>query len=464
MRKFDLIFKVILLPIDALMIFCAFLIAYKLRANWDIIPTVGPLWKFSDYIIFCLKLLPVWLVIFALEGLYNIRRSRRGFSEVMGILLATAAGTTVIVIWIFFGKIAFFSRLIVLYIWIASLILVFISRQLIYSFQRILNYFDVGTKQVIFIGFDNQVDYLVKSIKKNKFSPYKIIGYLNHADHHKSVIKYLGHYDELQKIIDSKHIDEVILNDTNISAEKAAEILAICKENRISFKYIPNAFDMKSTNIYATTLENVPIIEYNHTSLEGWGKVAKRIVDIIGSLILIIILSPVFVIIAILVKIDSKGPVFFVQKRLGNHNKFNFIKFRSMRIGAEKEHDEYIKKYGNMFKLANDPRITKFGRFIRRTSIDELPQLFNVFTGSMSLVGPRPPMPEEAAHYTRFQKQRLAIKPGITGLWQVSGRSNLTFEEWVQLDLFYIENWSLWLDLKILSKTLSAVINRDGAY
>ena len=170
------------------------------------------------------------------------------------------------------------------------------------------------------------------------------------------------------------------------------------------------------------------------------------------------------ILIALIIKVTSPGPILFKQSRVGLRSEFNFIKFRSMRQDAEKLHNEYIKKYGNMFKLKNDPRVTPFGRFIRKTSLDEIPQFFSVLCGEMSIVGPRPPMPEEVKFYSIQEKKRLGVKPGITGLWQVSGRSNTSFEEWVRLDVYYIENWSLWLDFSIMIKTLWAIFKKDGAY
>jgi len=196
--------------------------------------------------------------------------------------------------------------------------------------------------------------------------------------------------------------------------------------------------------------------------------VVKRLIDIIVSIIGIIVLSPVFILTAIAIKIDSKGPVLFRQVRTGKNGKeFVMLKFRSMVVDAEKlltKNRELNEYDGPAFKIKDDPRITRVGKFIRRTSIDELPQLFNVLAGDMSIVGPRPPIPSEVAEYTPYQMQRLLIKPGITCLWQISGRSNLTFNEWMELDMKYIQERSLWLDMKIMAKTIPVVLKADGAY
>jgi exopolysaccharide biosynthesis polyprenyl glycosylphosphotransferase len=200
----------------------------------------------------------------------------------------------------------------------------------------------------------------------------------------------------------------------------------------------------------------------------GLAYVIKRLIDITGALVLLVLLAIPMLIVAIAIKLDSSGPLIFRQIRVGKHGKvFTFYKFRSMYTGADArlhELQHFNETQGATFKMKNDPRITKVGRFIRRSSLDELPQLFNVLAGQMSLVGPRPGLVHEAANYRPAQYRRLAVTPGLTGLWQVSGRSSLSFEEMVILDIYYVENWSLWLDLKILFRTLGAVIRAEGAY
>jgi len=323
--------------------------------------------------------------------------------------------------------------------------------------------FGFGTRRVVFIGWDNQISDMAKMMRKNKFKGYKFIGYFNERSLANDY-KYLGTISEMLKLNGKETFDEVILSDSNIAEDKKEEIVNYCNDNKIIFKLIPNAYEMKASNISVLTMGGIPVLEYSRTPLSGWGKVIKRLIDLVGSSVAIIILSPVLLVISLLIKSSSKGPVLFCQSRVGRNGNFICYKFRSMKEGADKEHEEYIKKYGNMFKLKDDPRVTSIGKFLRKTSLDELPQLFNVFLGNMSLVGPRPPMVEEVKYYTKWQRQRLGIKPGITGLWQVSGRSDLNFDEWVKLDLYYIENWSLWFDIKLLFKTLWVVIAGKGAY
>ena len=205
------------------------------------------------------------------------------------------------------------------------------------------------------------------------------------------------------------------------------------------------------------------VVEYSAMAVA-----VKRVFDTTLSLLGLIALSPVFLVIALLVKITSKGPVFYAQKRVGKGGRvFNFYKFRSMVINADEIKKTLMAQNeatGPIFKMKHDPRITTVGRFIRKYSLDELPQLFNVLKNDMSLVGPRPPIPEEVRKYKKWQTQRLSIQPGITCIWQTSGRSRIGFEDWVRMDIYYIKNWSLWLDIKLLFKTIKTVVTADGAY
>jgi lipopolysaccharide/colanic/teichoic acid biosynthesis glycosyltransferase len=241
-------------------------------------------------------------------------------------------------------------------------------------------------------------------------------------------------------------------------------------ENHITFRYAADLLDAKVLKTEVIEIAGVPIVEIIKTPLEGWGRITKRIFDVIGSFLIIVLLSPILITTALLVKIDSKGPIFFYKKdddsllfRVGQGGRlFNYLKFRSMTPKTDSLRytelaNKNIRTDGPMVKIKDDPRITRAGRFIRRWSIDELPELFLVFKGDMSLVGPRPHLPEEVAKYEHHHKKVLTIKPGMTGMAQISGRSDLAFEEEVKLDTYYIENWSLLLDLSILLRTPTAI-------
>jgi exopolysaccharide biosynthesis polyprenyl glycosylphosphotransferase len=253
-----------------------------------------------------------------------------------------------------------------------------------------------------------------------------------------------------------------------------------CQENEVVFKAVPTHAQVGERTLQFDAFAGIPMIEFRGTPLDSWGTVFKRFFDIIGSVLATVVLSPVMLIISILIKLDSKGPVIYKNVRTGNKGDFKTLKFRTMfrdvctgsEYGgsrAEKIEDKLIKekniKEGSaVYKIAEDPRVTRIGSFLRKTSLDELPQLFNVFIGNMSLVGPRPHQPKEVKNYSNQQRKLLLIKPGITGLAQISGRSDLSFDEEARLDIFYLENWSIWLDFYVIIRTFSAVLKGKGSY
>ncbi|MBD3247915.1 exopolysaccharide biosynthesis polyprenyl glycosylphosphotransferase [Candidatus Falkowbacteria bacterium] len=247
-------------------------------------------------------------------------------------------------------------------------------------------------------------------------------------------------------------------------------------EHHLAFKYVADLLGTKVLKTEVMELAGIPVVEVKKTPLDGWGRIVKRIFDIFGSIFLMIITSPIMILVALAIKLDSHGPIFFSRKddgsllkRVGQGGKlFNYFKFRSMIDKSDSMRykelaGQDLRKDGPLVKIQDDPRVTRVGKFIRRFSIDELPELFLVFVGQMSLVGPRPHLPEEVAKYERHHKKVLALKPGITGLAQISGRSDLSFEEEVKLDTYYIENWSFLLDLAILLRTPFAVIRSRKA-
>lgn len=277
----------------------------------------------------------------------------------------------------------------------------------------------------------------------------------------------LGHLDDLAKIVDNNVIDEVIFAVDNVNLERIEPALAACEEagvnTRIVLDFFPNTFSRLEFDEFG----GFPMLAFHTTSNEELALLAKRVFDLVVSSAVITLGAPVFLAVALGVRLTTPGPVVFVQRRTGlNGREFDMYKFRSMVAGAEGHRSSLAARNevdGPAFKLTDDPRITSFGRFLRRSSLDELPQFFNVFFGEMSVVGPRPPIPSEVAKYERWQRRRLSVKPGLTCLWQVSGRSDLDFDTWMKLDLEYIDNWSLWLDVKLFVLTIPAVLLARGA-
>ena len=469
-NKFDLFFTFLLLPLDYLMLVLAGLSAYYLRFSQyyvDIRPVIFEL-PFNEYFPLVLGVSFLWIIIFALSGLYQTRATLRLVKDLNKIFLACFSGLAALSIIIFFQRELFDSRFIVLVGSVFAFLYVSLARIFIRWLKRKLYRYGYGLKRVVLVGSSLSSDKLFDEFNKN----------------YKLGIKVLKKYDnfslesaqDLLKFIKENEIDEVIQSDPNLSKPETLRLFDFASENHLSFRYVADLLEVKVLRTEVLEIIGIPVVEVKKTTLEGWGRIAKRVFDIIVSALLILILSPLLILVAIIIKLDSKGPIFFYQKDDGNYltrigegsKPFRYFKFRSMIPGADSMRykelaDRNIRNDGPLVKIKDDPRVTKFGKFIRRFSIDELPELFLVFIGKMSLVGPRPHLPEEVAKYENHHKKTLTIKPGITGLAQVSGRSDLMFEEEVKLDLYYIENWSFLLDLSILLKTPMAVIKKRNA-
>ncbi|MFH1457118.1 MAG: sugar transferase [Patescibacteria group bacterium] len=462
MKKTDLTFSAVLVPLDYIMIILAGIAAYFLRhVEWvqDVRPIIFNL-DFRSYLSYIWWIALIWLIIFVVAGLYQIKGSRKLFDEVGKVFLACSTGILAVIVSAFFSRELFDSRFILLAVWIFSFVFVSISRLVVRGIQRIFYLKGAGIHRIVLIGLDNSAEDIAKEIYKNKTLGYEIVGRFGNLQN--------GNLDKLLELHKTKGIDEILQSDTNLSRQENLTLLDFADEHHIIFKYAADFFDTQSKNVDFYTIAGVPIIEVKRTKLDGWGKILKRAFDIIVSFLFLLTLSPVFFIIALVIKIDSKGSIFYESKRVGVKGEIIKIwKFRSMVQNAERLKKKLLSQNerhdGPLFKMDDDPRVTRVGKFIRKWSIDELPQFFNVFCGSMSLVGPRPHEPHEVAEYEKHHKKLLNIKPGVTGMAQVSGRSDLEFEEEVKLDTFYIENWTPWLDLVILIKTPFVILLGKGA-
>ncbi len=314
------------------------------------------------------------------------------------------------------------------------------------------------------IGNDENTEFLKEEFNKNKSLGNKIIKIISPREIFKD-------FNILKELISKIHIDEVI-QVTPSSEDLSLDLINFCEDNKIKFRFVPNLFEAKSINVETETIAGIPVISFQKTPLEGWWRIFKRLMDIVLSFLALTFLIPIFLTIALLVKLDSKGPVFFKHERIGKGGKlFLLLKFRTMIKNAEEilneklqKDDKFKKQFEKNYKIKEDSRVTRLGKFLRKTSLDELPQFINVLKGDISLVGPRPVIKQELKKYGPFKNQFLALKPGITGLWQISGRTDLSYDDRIKLDIYYIENWSLWLDVQILLKTIPTIIKRRGAY
>ena len=465
MKRSELFFSFLLVPLDYVMIFLAGITAYFLRYS-DFFKSLRPVTfnlKLEAYSNIVLVLAIFWLIIFALAGLYTIKSARKLVNEVYRVILACSTGLMLIVILIFVRRELFDSRFIVLAAWILAIIYVSVARAFVRGVQRMFLAHGIGVKKIIIVGDSKTSDLLVGSFSADKSLGFEVAKRVHNFE--------LSTAQELEEFLKINEADEIIQADPNLSKAETLRLYDFADEHHLIFKYVADLLGTKVLKTELTEFAGLPIMEVKKTPLDGWGRIIKRIFDFIASLILIIILSPIFILTALAIKLDSHGPIFFSRRdddsplfRVGQSGKlFRYFKFRSMRNRCDSMRykelaDLNIRQGGPLVKIKDDPRVTTVGKFIRRLSIDELPELFLVLAGKMSLVGPRPHLPEEVAKYEQHHKKVLTLKPGITGLAQISGRSDLSFEEEVKLDTYYIENWSFLLDLTILLRTPLAVL------
>ncbi|MDO8499155.1 MAG: sugar transferase [bacterium] len=471
MKKLELTLAFIKLPLDYCLLVLAGFTVYSLRFT-RLVTAIRPVLFDLPWVRYWPIVLAValgWIVIFALAGLYSTNPNRRLATDLRRIVLACSTGFAGITIYVFFTLQKFDSRFLVLAGWIFAILYVCAGRIFIGLIKILCYRLGWGLRRVIIIGGDA----IAKQIKA-EFAVHPGLGYLVIGEYNSFDYKVVANILQTQA-------DEIIFTDAKTNETQTISAIDFASSNHLVFKYSADLFSTISSNMTVSTVAGIPIIELGRTRLVGWGKIIKRAVDIVVSIFLFIVLSPMLLIIALIILIESGAPVIYKNERVGQRGeKFFTYKFRSLyqkystgsQFGdnpeAIKMEAELIKtqnvKSGPVYKIKDDPRVTSFGRFIRKWSLDELPQLWNVIRGDMSLVGPRPHQPREVEQYQKWHHAVLAIKPGMTGMAQISGRSNLNFDEEVRLDTFYIEHWSLYLDLIILVKTPFVVIRRKGAY
>jgi len=341
-------------------------------------------------------------------------------------------------------------------LWAAySAILIYILREIDKALFRRLLFWVSGPEHVLIIGKGNALEAIRQMTSRQPFV-------------HTYFKESLGTEDAFEKELKNKHISEVLLLQGPISSKEIMETAQICERLRIVCKILPDLLEIRRGEIIVDGFCGLPTFRIKSLSLDGSNYLLKRSFDLIISATVLVIFFIPLLLIGIVIRLESSGPALFMQDRVGFlGNKFKVYKFRTMSANADSQIDKLkhlSDRPGPVFKMKNDPRVTRIGSWLRKLSLDEVPQILNVLKGDMSLVGPRPQVLWEAAHYDDHAKKRLRVKPGITGLWQVSGRAALSYEEMINLDVFYLENWSLGLDLKILLRTLPAVFDKKGAY
>lgn len=467
---------IILAVSDGLVVFLSFLAAYWIRD--EILPHVFnkyktmslfPLSNFIDnfYVVI------LWTFIFAYEKLYTRRFTF--WEEVKALLKGATLSSSIVIIMIFITrKQALFSRTVVILAWLISLLLFPLFR---YGSKMLLVKSHLWKKKLLILGVHPTSLLVLKSIKKNKTMGYEVLGFLD-DDPQKVGQKFggtevLGTFADIEKIAERRVPMDVMIAPSLMPRQKMKDLLFACENISESMWVIPQIGDSITEGVEINVLGDVMALYIKKNLAKPWNILIKTIFDISLSVLLVILLFPLFLIVFLAIRLDSKGPAIFMQERLGKGKRiFNVYKFRSMSMNSDDKLPEYLnnnpkekaawEKYKKLKE--NDPRVTRVGRILRKYSLDELPQVFNVLAGKMSLIGPRPYLEQELKGKDLMRDTISKVKPGITGLWQISGRSELPFEQRLVLDEFYIRNWSLWLDITILLRTLKAWFSSHGAY
>lgn len=462
MKRSELFFAFIMVPVDIAMIVAAFVVAYLLRSRLEVGTALFAGIGLKEYLKYSIYLLPVWILLFSMNGLYGIKTSRSFPSEMYRIFSASSIAILFLIVGIFLGHTYFFSRLILVFTWGLSILTISCGRLIVQTIQKYLLRYGIGQRRVVLMG-DNNTSFSVSDfIANHPNSGYKVCGVLNgESIASKFGLKILGRMNDLKEIISRYKIDEVVVTDMGISKSKLMEIVRTCSDHTVVLKYIPDTFSLMTLNVTSGLLGSMPVMELNPIPLDGWGRIIKRVADLAFAFFLMVVLSPLYVLITILQVLTSRGPVFYWHHRIGRDGKsFKCYKFRSMY--ADKCD---FSKGGSKWTTANDEkiRVTPLGRILRKTNLDEIPQFWNIFIGDMSFVGPRPEQPKLVQKFENeipeyFRRHR--VKAGLTGWAQVNGlKGDTSIRERVRYDIFYIENWTLWFDLKIIFKTIGLIIH-----
>ncbi|MCF7812833.1 sugar transferase [Candidatus Gracilibacteria bacterium] len=472
MKRSEFLFTFGRILSDGIMIFLGLMLAYFLRMRWfeffELAPptTLFPLESFS---IFSLKITFVLLLVMAFNGRYKFYADEKIWDEILHVFWSFSAGMALILIVFFFSRFLFFSRFIFGVSWVTGLLLVLTGRVGLRKTREKIHEWGYGRIKILLLGTgkiaQQALDFLRKSPK------YELVGALSEVKISQKTfqgLQIIGNFREFESVLKKYQPDEVIVASENASEKITSKLVRLAHINHVKFRFLPDELGLDLAAVTISTLGNLPLISLQSTRLGRWGYVIKSFIDYIVALAGVLLLSPLLAIIAWRVKRENKkAPILYVSPRIGRNGKeFPCFKFRTMIPDADQKKKKLLKKNqrkgGVLFKLDDDPRVTKLGRILRKWSLDELPQLFNVLRGEMSLIGPRPHLPEEVKKYGKDDHRVFWIKPGLTGFAQINGRSKLSFEEEMNYELFYLKNWSLWLDLIIFLKSIWVVLQRKN--
>ncbi len=473
MKKSEILFAFFRILSDGVMIFTGLIFVYFVRMSWFEtfgLETPVTFFPFELFSVWSYKITLFLVFVLAVSGRYKLGADEKITDELFHLISGLTIGMALILVFFFFTKFTFFSRFIFGGALIASVFLVFSGRIFLrvirWSFRRR----GIGRRKILILGSGKIANKALSHLKDSV--DYEIIGILTEKprpNKHFHGEKILGVFLDLEKIIKECLVEEILLATENPSEKTTKKLVEISHIANIKFRLIPDELGLDLAAVEASTINNLPVLTLLNTPLRGWGRVIKSLLDIFISSVAVMVLLPIFLMISLLIWIsDPFASIFYCSERVGRKGKiFSCLKFRTMVSDADRRKKDLIHKNeregGIFFKLKDDPRITKLGRILRKWSLDELPQLFNVLKGEMSLIGPRPHLPEEVKRYRVKDRRVLSVKPGISGFAQINGRSGLSFEEEMKYELFYLKNWNLWLDGMIFIKSIIVVLQRKNA-
>lgn len=427
----------------------------------------------QNFLLF-LALLWVWHQIFVFYGLYHSRRLSNGKTEIIDVIKATSLGTAILFAAAIVFRVEIITSVFLFVFWAIDTVTTVVSRIALRWVLSRIRIRGRNLRHLLIVGANERAIKFAKKVALKPELGYRIIGFVDREwagikELQKTDYDLVADLDVLPDYLRDHVVDEVLIAlPLKSYYQKASRIVALCEQQGIIVRYVSDIFNPKEAYSRAEQFESALMISHYIGAMNGRSMLLKRMLDIFLSLIGLIVLLPLLLVTALTIRITSPGPILFIQERVGlNKRRFRLYKFRTMIADAETkmaELEHLNEVSGPVFKIKNDPRITPLGMILRKTSIDEMPQLLNVLKGDMSLVGPRPlPLRDYQGFNQDWHRRRFSVRPGITGLWQVNGRSNTSFEQWMKFDLQYIDHWTLWLDLKILFKTIPAVLRGAGA-
>jgi exopolysaccharide biosynthesis polyprenyl glycosylphosphotransferase len=466
-------YTIALIIIDVLAILAAFTVAYIVRVQLDPRPLINQIGAVDFFMTF-VSLLPFWLVTFWAIGLYSPSVYQKRLTEMGRLVVGSFLGILLVIGYAYVVDQQIFpARLVPVYAGVATFILLLIGREILRLVRDLLYYSGVGVQRVMIIGSGAATQDIIENLNQTQRSGYKVVAVVGNSAGSDEVT----HYKSLDRglaTLDAHRIDTIIQTGLYEEAERNQKIMSAAQDRHIQYCFVPGEAEFYSGKNQIDVFLGYPVINVYQTPLVGWGEVVKRIFDLVLVIITFPLWGALLLVLCAMQLLFNPGPIFYKSSRLTRYSKkFKALKFRSMgaQYGKKDAAEEFremgredlVREYEKKRKVDNDPRITWFGKFLRATSLDEFPQLINVLVGDLSLVGPRPILPQELPLYSGRGALLHSVKSGITGLWQVSGRSELAFEKRVELELYYAQNWSFWLDIKILFKTIGVVLFRRGA-